>query len=178
MLELCIFWTEGTEFPCASTWGKWRPGGAAEGEDRARRGKCGRGARRPWGPPARQIPRMSRESRGALLRTSCCSCGMGHKKKVGVELLAMGAAAPCLGKKGAAEGGEAKGKGLRAHGGEEDLLLAYTWTLPAAGEVRQGGGHGRSCCRTSRDLHQRRELRPPTQPGQRRVRSPAWASTA
>jgi hypothetical protein len=44
---------------------------------------------------------------------------MGHKKKVGVELLAMGAAAPCLGKKGAAEGGEAKGKGLRAHGGEE-----------------------------------------------------------
>jgi hypothetical protein len=75
--------------------------------------------------------------------TSCCSCGKGHRKKANIELLAMGAAAPCLGKKGAAEGGEAKGKGLCAHGGEEELLLSALNQIGGElGVLKKGRGRG------------------------------------
>jgi hypothetical protein len=48
-----------------------------------------------------------------------------------------------LGKKGAAEGGEAKGKGLRAHRGEEKLLLPALNQI--GGELSVQHGEERLC---------------------------------
>jgi hypothetical protein len=56
-------------------------------------------------------------------------------------------------------------------GSSDSVQLTRAWEMV---ENFVGGAP----CRTGRDLHQRRELLPPAQPGQRQARTPAWASTA